>query len=198
MLSIKQLTVDLEKIKKEYWKTSYMVSYPHLISYFEGKNPLTDADFIRGMHMVYGWMPTMLEIHIDCPDTVKKAYILKHAVALINKAKDESHLEKEDIENLKKVINNSVVGASKLLHFISPEKFPIWDTRVYSYIFKERAYGYRVNNSGKYLEYLSLVKDIIEQDGFDQIHDTVNKKIGYGVTPVRAAELIMFQNGKSD
>jgi hypothetical protein len=45
-------------------QSSYIVSYPYLLGYF-AKSTFDAADVVRGAHMVYGWMPTIL-VNIPC------------------------------------------------------------------------------------------------------------------------------------
>ncbi len=189
-MQLEQL-LDINKIKQDSQnviRDQYTDAYPHLISYFKEKTILTLEDFIRGAHMVYAWMPTILTVHSNDLDEV---------ISLVNKAKNEGELQEDEIKTIASIVNNSVVGTSKLLHFISPEHFPIWDSRVYFYLTKKRGYNSRVNNAQQYLEYIALVNQIIKKDGFRTIHDTVNRRLGYDVTAIRAIEIIMFQSAKN-
>jgi len=181
ILDLSKLKTEAQGIKPD----EYTDVYPYLISYFEERKELTAEDFIRGAHMVYAWMPTMLSMY-----SLKSE--LKKLIPLINQVRKNRCIKENEINTIAATINNSVVGTSKLLHFISPEDFPIWDSRVYTYIYRQRAYGYRVNNAKKYLGYIELVNQTVKCDRFKKIHSIVNDKIGYDVTAVRAIEAIMF------
>lgn len=67
-------------------------------------------------------------------------------------------MSKDELHILKKVVNNSIVGVSKLLHFISPEVYTIWDSRVASYL--EVKDINNVQNFCNYLEYCHVVSPI--------------------------------------
>lgn len=101
---------------------SYICSYPHILSAMKTPHVLDEQAFVCGAHMVYGWMPTILEIHIS------ESVDVHAGVALLNKARIAGRLSCEEIEQLASLINHSVVGASKLLHFVNPEAFAIWDS----------------------------------------------------------------------
>jgi len=54
---------DLEHTTNIVADDSYIVSYPHLLGYFSAKTSLGAEDVVCGAHMVYGWMPTILELY---------------------------------------------------------------------------------------------------------------------------------------
>lgn len=167
---------------------SYVTTYPYLIEFFSSKPSLNICDLICGSHMVYGWMPTILHIHID--DRINTPEIIQ----TLNDAKNGAELSLEKIYNLSKIVNNSVVGASKLLHFISPNNFPIWDSKVYSFIHNKKPHNQSVNNVNKYLAYTKILKEYSQQPEFEKFHNSVQKKIGYEVSPLRSLEIVMFLN----
>ncbi len=77
------------------------------------------------LHMVYGWMPTMLRtIEPHTPD--QRIQLLTH----LQKVKTGGLLTKDELADVKRFANRSVVGASKLLHVLNPLNYVIWDSRV--------------------------------------------------------------------
>ena len=91
-------------------------------------------------HAAYGWMPTILEI--ECDFLVDKNKILDAVDGL--SSFDSSSCNKEMLENLFENLktvaaftNNSFVGASKFLHFIYPENFAIWDSKIFGVLGKK-------------------------------------------------------------
>lgn len=169
---------------------SYIRSYPHILSAMKTPHVLDEQAFVCGAHMVYGWMPTILEIHIS------ESVDVHAGVALLNKARIAGRLSCEEIEQLASLVNRSVVGASKLLHFVNPEAFAIWDSRIYRFLHQGQraAHAYRVNNAGEYEAYLSLLQRLQQDDRFPELHASVNRKMGYAVSPLRALEVVMFLN----
>jgi hypothetical protein len=170
---------------------SFVISYPHFIAYFNSKEIISVSDFIIGAHFAYGWMPTMLEIYTDNPDRD-----LQNGVAILNRVKNGEIITDNDFNFLIRVVNNSLVGTTKLLHFISPQVYGIWDSRVYSYFYQEKAYNYRVNKIENYREFLRKCDEIRGDTRFGEFHQSVNNKMGYDVSAVRAIEVIMFLNGE--
>jgi hypothetical protein len=166
-------------------------SYKELVKYFESvssEKPLTAHHFFIGAYFSYGWMPTMLRV-TGCIDDALKA---------VNKARaSKQSISEAEFMTIASVINGSVVGASKLLHFICPDKYAIWDSRVYRFIFQREPYQYRLEAPLIYQEYLDTLKKITSDSEFSRVKILVEKSIGYVVTDLRACELIMFSNGKA-
>jgi hypothetical protein len=143
--------------------------------------------------MVYGWMPTILELHPGPP-----GLDFNGGAKLLTRAKHNEALSDNDIDSLSCLINHSLVGASKLLHFVAPSKFAIWDTKVYAFVFEEKPYNYRVNQIANYRHYLNKLAQLQSDPRFGAFLRAVNKKIGYDVSPLRSLELVMYLNPDSE
>ena len=131
-------------------------------------------------HMAYGWMPTILKKLSDSqpgivgPATECRSF--EEASELI-KSLDDSP------------INNSWVGMSKVLHFINPEFFPIWDSRVAKHFGLKIS---QVNKKNHFLEYLTFVEENRKSDAVKRVREAFAKEAGYSVSDVRACEFILF------
>jgi hypothetical protein len=77
------------------------------------------------LHMVYGWMPTMLR-PIPHHSPAQRDELLRCLVAV----RDGNFLGSDDLTIVERFANGSIVGASKLLHVLNPENYVIWDSRV--------------------------------------------------------------------
>lgn len=168
---------------------SYILCYPHLLAYFAERDTFDASDLVRGTHMAYGWMPTMLELYPESPNPD-----LHTGAQLLTSAKRNGALTNNEITSLVKLINNSLVGVSKLLHFVAPKQFAIWDSKIYAFVFEQKPYFYRVNQVDRYREYLNVLVNICRDTRFPNFHRCVNNKVGYDVSPFRAIELVMFLN----
>jgi hypothetical protein len=89
-----------------------------------------------------------------------------------------------------------VVGASKLLHFISPNKYAIWDSRVYRYLHQKTPYPHRLRAPNAYWDYLNFLNVLAEDSRFEAFWWKVVAAVGYAVTDKRACELLMFSKGE--
>ena len=125
----------------------YLTTYLEFVQYFKNLDKLSEHNTIIGISFTYSWMPTILDIRYDK---------IQEATQILNYAKQGSRPSLTDLEILKCCFNNSIVGSSKLLHFINPDKFAIWDRRVYWYLFAKAPHSYRVENNNTYLDYLFL------------------------------------------
>ncbi len=169
---------------------SYIRSYPHILASLASCQVLTERDFVCGAHMVYGWMPTILEIHVT------ESLSVLDGVSLLNKARTQGQLSCSEIQQLAQLVNRSVVGASKLLHFVNPEAFAIWDSRIYRFIYEQAPHQNRVNNAAAYERYLMLLQQLRQDERFPVFHASINQKMGYPVSALRALEVVMFLNAQ--
>jgi hypothetical protein len=164
---------------------SYIRSYPEFLKYFTSKTELFEHDVIIGSHFVYGWMPTILK-NIGKIDTILP--LLNHA-----KTKNGELLGVAKLDMIRLCINNSLVGTSKLLHFINPEQYAIWDSVVFKYLTGRDANNEEIKDASAYLEYLKLCGEFSEYDIFKSIKKELEGKIHYEVSNLRAVEMIMYE-----
>ena len=163
---------------------SYLKAYPKICRFFSNIQPFTENDFIACAHLVYGWMPTTLKLHGN-------SCTFKNMAELLNKARSDANLDKKDLGAMKKCINNSIVGTSKLLHFTNPEKFPIYDSKTY-FFWKPLNSKHQINSVTNYLEYKEDLMRCINDKRYKPVHEKTEQFIGYEVEAMRAAELAMF------
>ena len=167
---------------------SYILTYPEFIKYFENIDIIDEHQLVIASHFVYGWMPTI--IHLDLKE---KGKVLKY----LNAAKSGHFLNASELETLKVSINNSMVGLSKLLHFINPRDYAIWDSRIYRYTTDKKS-TYGIGNTQLYLNYLSKLNEIESHVDFNEIKKNVSVHFDYEITSKRVIELLMFEADKRD
>ena len=181
-------------------KNYYIPSYPYLLRscevlYEQTKtNTETKDDAILAIaHIAYGWMPTVLK---TCE--LKKVQIAQHK-------KDQTILDAfgvscEQAKDFaagfeKSPINNSWIGLSKVLHFINPKAFPIWDSNV------ARSFNIKISTSIKkqkrdYLCYIEFCHSHLELPSVEMIQNYFSEHAKYEVSRIRALEYILFVSGK--
>lgn len=139
---------------------TYLSTYPEILALVQ-EEEIQAPQFKELALMVYGWMPRVLRI-----DSAHFALALRAA----NAAK---YATPEAFQNIpiQHVANclHSMVGASKLLHFINPNVFPIWDSKIQA--FRGLPNGnYDMSNIENYLEYVRDVHAIVGEEGFDEFY----------------------------
>ena len=177
-------TLQRVKIDK---KDSYLLSYPFFINYFEEIKILNIENIILWSYFVYGWMPTILK-RIDLGG-------INDIVEILQRAKKWIILEKDELFLLKKYLNNSIIGVSKLLHFINPELYPIWDSKIAVFLGKK---NYRnINNIDSYIEYMDDLQKLGKLILINTLWKYLEEKLGYKITNIRTIEFILFQAGNT-
>lgn len=165
---------------------SDFISYPEFLEYFKNLDEITKHNLVIGINFVYGWMPTIFDFRSDNFD---------EAIKILNKAKNGTELITEaDLALLKRLFNNSLVGSTKLLYFINPDKYAIWDSRVYRYLTNNNNYN-QIENCNNYLDYLTFCQELINHRDFSSLKKQIEESVGYSMTPFRIADLIMYLNG---
>ncbi len=161
-------------------------TYLEFVKYFRSIPKITFHHMVIGINFTYGWMPTAFDFRSDEYST---------AVKILNQAKKGVDLTEEQLAMLRNLFNNSLVGTTKLLHFINPKKYAIWDSRVYRYFNREEPHHYRIGDCTRYLLYLDFCHCVARNPDFAKIHESICKKLGYQVTKLRSIELMMYNLG---
>jgi hypothetical protein len=90
-----------------------------------------------------------------------------------------------------------MVGLSKLLHFINPDTYAIWDSRIYRYTTGKKS-SYGIGEPKLYLNYLTKINEIKSDPIFKNIHLQISKHFNYPITATRTIEIVMFESDKRD
>ncbi|MBE7172693.1 MAG: hypothetical protein INR73_19095 [Williamsia sp.] len=169
----------------------YIVTYPVFIDFFRQTSAYTVEDLLTGIAFVYSWMPRILTI---------KSEALPKLSEYCNQFKNQYQAEIETplFAQAVEALEGSIVATSKLLHFIFPDQFPIYDSHIYKYCWdKEKSYHYQVKNPLNYHSYREMC---LKTTAGEEIHDLqkmVTDRLGYQVSKLRALEFSMFQIRKS-
>lgn len=177
---LKALVRDSERLSS--WESAnYDVSYPEFLDYFRKAGPLTRHHLIIAANFTYGWMPTILDFRSD-------GFI--EAVGFLERARAQELLSVNELSELAKLVNNSMVGASKLLHFAAPSHYAIWDSRVAKYL----GASIHVGRAGieQFAAYNDCCRCLAPSQSAKVVTDRLSSKVGYQLLPMRAMELVMF------
>lgn len=192
MKNTNQLRSVLQPVADSYTAKEdiYVEMYDYYINFFKEKEVLTKNDVVIGIGFTYSWMPTILKnLNLSKLDNVTN---------ILNKVKHGVDISDDDFLLLKEFSNNSLVGASKLLHFINPEQYAIWDSRVFKFLNNnEAAHKYKLEKVHVYRQYLSYLSNLKTSGTLDNIVATLKAKIGYPISDYRALELLFFLGSKN-
>lgn len=184
--------------------TVYAQSYPLICDYFNWwlSNPSReDVDnFLRGILMVYAWMPRILRIHTENESFRGNAKVLKTIDFLRDlkkypeydrRGKDSVYSflgENQDkVNDLKNIVDNSLTATAKILHFVRLDDFPIWDSCIASKFGKTNTiknyFDFLKSFEDFRLKYKNEIDDVLSNNSIDCIK---------GVGAARLVELSIY------
>jgi hypothetical protein len=167
---------------------SFILSHRHLTEFFDKPYPLTESDCVIGLHYAYGWMPTILDF---------KPRKLGRCLEILNRAKARQDISDGEISMLTEAVNGSLVGTSKLLNFIDPSTYAIWDSNVCEYLKKSLRGSWGTKNIKAYRNYLKLLKGLsANQELMKTLRENLGDRLDATVSDLRLLEMIMFLKGR--
>ncbi|GEK42843.1 hypothetical protein N5J50_03735 [Acinetobacter johnsonii] len=164
---------------------NYLLSYPYFLNYFQNLESINLENLVIGISFTYSWMPTILKA-LNLKNTEKVVFIL-------NEVKKGKLIDEQQLTTLKTTFNNSLVGTSKLLHFINPKQYAIWDSSVFRFLNNVEPHKYRLEKPRAYIEYLKLIEELKNEKAFTAFFELMKQKVGYDITEYRALELAFFK-----
>ena len=164
---------------------NYLLSYPYFLNYFQNLESINLENLVIGISFTYSWMPTILKA-LNLKNTEEVLFIL-------NEVKKGKLIDEQQLTTLKTTFNNSLVGTSKLLHFINPKQYAIWDSRVFRFLNNVEPHKYRLEKPRAYIEYLKLIEELKNEKVFTALFELMKQKVGYDITEYRALELAFFK-----
>ena len=164
--------------------STYLISYPHFINYFNNLNTITFHEMTIGINFTYGWMPTIFDYRSN-------NYVI--AIEILNRVKTGIIPNNDELFILKNLFNNSLVGASKLMHFINPEIIPIWDSKVFKYLTGRNANN-QIADINNFRLYINFCNTLFLDQRFQQAKTTIETMVGYNMSNMRIADLVMYSN----
>jgi hypothetical protein len=168
-------------------RRAYRATYDAYLRFFWERSSLTEDDLLIAAGFTYAWMPRILRLDPSAAPV---------ALAALQDAHAGGEPSLEHLTVVATYLSGSVSGASKLLHFAAPERYPIWDSRV------ARCLGARplkpmADRVTQYLAYVRLCSELSSDVRASRIQDSVREWQGSRVTVLRALELAMYIAGKA-
>jgi hypothetical protein len=185
--SNQEIIEQLTKIANNFdaTKNNYLISYPHFLNYFKNLKVINLENLVIGISFTYSWMPTILKsIKLENSEKV---------IAILNKVKSGNEIDEQQFTILKNAFNNSLVGTSKLLHFINPKQYAIWDSKVFRFLYNEEPHKYKLEKPKVYIDYLKFIEKLTEEKTFKPFYNLMKEKAGSEISEFRALELAFFK-----
>jgi len=184
-------TVLFEDAKKLDWSDtdSFMLSYDYFLDYFRQKDSLDLSDFVIGAHFTYGWMPTILDFKGKNNDW-------EWCVKSLNKVHNKQSITNRELQTLADVVNGSVVGVSKLLHFIDPNQYAIWDSNVCEYLNNRTVKRWKTTDIESYRNYIELLQTLTNNSVTGAIRGIIGNRFKADASDLRILEVVMFLTGR--
>ena len=150
----------------------YVKSYPLLLKSTAHLCDAMGSNAVPGVaHIVYGWMPTILQ-NLTFDDHINDHLI---AARQINDFQSAFNL----VDGLEtSPINNSWVGLSKVLHFINPEFFPIWDSVVAKHF---GVSNHKIKQKKIYTKYMKFISENLEFKSVSTVQNLFEKRANYTI-----------------
>jgi hypothetical protein len=180
--------------KEEHFKLSekndYHRSYRALLALAKQTKDDPRNDGVLGLSCaIYGWMPTILKkFNLEVSKIEKPVECVRNLQTADCATKFLSSLDATS------PVNNSWVGLSKLLHFLSPELFPIWDSRIAKHFGLN--WQYQLNRQNVYVSYVTFMHDNLAShaDMLALVADKVEDGYEYRPSEMRCLELLLFES----
>ncbi|AZD03497.1 hypothetical protein [Pseudomonas chlororaphis] len=179
---------------------TYLRSYPALLAAsrtLAGSHNSGDL-LLQLSAMCYGWMPRVVRVnarHVD-----------KASAALACALESDVLIDTAQMQDLANSLH-SVVGTSKLLHFLRPQLYPIWDSKV-ARVWATSDATTNMSKVENYRSYIEDIRTLIASADFAAFHDDFNQAYGrrldrlkiapYSLSPVRAVEAAAFELSGGD
>jgi hypothetical protein len=173
---------------------SYSRAYPYLINHFSKLHNPTWDDAIVALHVVYGWMPTIPDKALTILPTWTCSQ-REELLSTLRRAASGETLTYDEVVLVRSFCNNSMVGASKLLHFLSPGQNPIWDHNVAGAFEPERPQHYTaVNNVNRWLVFRNELGEWIDRSDVSNRVQNLRglDRVLENVSALRIIELVIF------
>lgn len=186
---------DLNTNGIDFLQRGYLKSYYYFLEYFHDIHEFESRHVVIGAGFTYSWMDTILSWRIENEQAlVSAAKVLTEA----KKIKSIDDIKTTPIGDLKGVVSDSYIGTSKLLHFVNPGVFPIYDSHICRYVHGE-VEKYHVNTKKRFFGYIDEIAKLLQEPKFENdIYAPILKTLeSFSFSPVsrvRAVEMAMFHH----
>jgi len=194
-IEMRGLTTDQQVAALEGWSKNrriqspdpYLDTYDELQRGVQALLPLDRTRLVLVANAAFGWMPTRLDMDVEHLD---------EALKLVTQAiQPGGGLSEQDLAGLARtfrtVKGQSIVAVSKILHFLSPERYPMFDRNTCD------RWGLKPRIASDYLYWIQQCRKISADENGGRICDDFRKGLAevgyrYPMSNLRIIDLISF------
>nr|AAN18027.1 hypothetical protein [Pseudomonas chlororaphis subsp. aurantiaca] len=192
--------IDESQIELTLQSLTYLRSYPALLAASRTLASSHDSGdlLLQLSALCYGWMPRVARVNAK--------YVDKASAALVCALESDILIDKTQMQDLANSLH-SVVGTSKLLHFLRPQLYPIWDSKV-ARVWATTDATTNMRKVENYRSYIEDIRTLIASADFAAFHDDFNQAYSrrldrlniapYSLSPIRAVEAAAFELSGGD
>jgi hypothetical protein len=174
---------------------TYLSTYPSIRALGTAPGPIGFDRFHQLAAMAYGWMPRVVRI-----DRMQSSQAL--AALVTAQTATAATLRSIPIADIAACLR-SLVGASKVLHFVNDSVFPIWDSNIEAFRLRGPPPHNHMKNVNNYFAYVDEVHAIRRDVGFPtflaRFSGALNTRLTalgiahYSISEVRVIEAAAFE-----
>ena len=151
--------------------------------------------------MTYGWMPRIPRLYFDTELNLIDSSNIKTNVEFLSSF---NHKNKDDaysilsssfkrIDKLVSFVDNSLTAVSKILHFIRPEDFLIWDSKIRKALGISESYRNDILKYQRYISEFKILRETCESNNrIMDILEEAKEIFQYKVSFARFIELALY------
>lgn len=176
---------------------TYSSAYASIRNHFrQFRNGISRDEAIVALHIVYAWMPQILRLakwrQYNFGQVQEQAVLV-----LLNdvlRVRTPKRLTAMDMSLLFRFCCNSVPAASKLLHFLNPHVFPIWDSNVAA-VFPLQSVG---SDGCKYIGYCCEIDRWSRDTRVRKRCESLRRRHAFltAASDIRIIELVLFASAR--
>jgi len=142
-------------------EATFLRIYPALLVSAKAADRAVVETFLMTAAFAYGWMPGSLRVADNRLEAAAKAFD--------NARAQEAEFSQRDVAAVAGCLQ-SLVAASKVLHFANPYIYPIWDRRIEQFRQDTPPSQYHMAQTENYVAYASDIQKVKHEQGFLGFH----------------------------
>jgi hypothetical protein len=142
-------------------EVTFLRAYPALLVAAKAPGRALTETFLMTAAFAYGWMPGSLRVDLARLETAARAFDTSRA--------QDAVFSKGTVDAVAGCLQ-SLVAASKVLHFANPYLYPIWDNQIEHFRQDAPPSQYHMAQTENYVAYVTDIQKLKQEEGFLGFH----------------------------